>query len=179
MRNSPILWSRNPFEIFDEMNRWMERSQEPSLASRDFEMSSVATDFHEDEGHFVLTMDVPGMKKEDIKIELQDKVVTISGERKRESFDKDQNQKASRRTERSYGFFQRSFALPTAVEADKVEAHYSDGVLELVIPKAEESKARRIEVQSGKSGIFGRLLNPQQGAKRTDEAAKSEQPSRH
>lgn len=170
MRNSPTLWSQNPFDLFDEMSRWMENQE--STARRE-SLSTIATDFHEDENNFVLTMDIPGMKKEDIKVELNDKILTISGERKREFFDKETESKGVRRTERSYGFFQRSFALPSAIEAGKVEAHYTDGVLELVIPKAEESKARRIEIQSGKSGIFGRLVNPQ-GAKRAESTTTAE-----
>lgn len=177
MRNSPVLWSRNPFEIFDEMNRWMERAQEPSFA-RDSGFQSIVADFHEDEGRYVLTMDLPGMKKEDIQIELNDKVLTVSGERKRHSFKKDESASSSRRTEGSYGFFQRSFALPSSIDAGKVEAHYQDGVLELMIPKAEEAKARRIEIQSGKSGAFDQLVNPQ-GAKRVEDASSSQQASKH
>ena len=87
----------------------------------------------------------PGMKTEDIKVEVEDGVLTLQGEKKRH----EETEKANRyRVERVYGTFTRRFSLPMAVDASKVSATYKDGVLELVLPKADEAKPRRIEIQA-------------------------------
>jgi HSP20 family protein len=101
-------------------------------------------DIVERDDAFEVRAELPGMKKEDVKITLRDDILTIRGEKKQESEKKDQNY---HRIERSYGNFQRSFTLPTSVKGDKIDAMYNDGVLTVVIPKSEEAKPRDIEVK--------------------------------
>jgi HSP20 family protein len=93
---------------------------------------------------FEVRAELPGIKKEDVKITLRDDILTIRGEKKQESEKKEQNY---HRVERSYGSFQRSFALPASVQGDKIDATYHDGVLTVVLPKSEEAKPRDIEVK--------------------------------
>jgi HSP20 family protein len=103
-----------------------------------------AVDIEETEDSFVVTADVPGMTQKDIKITLNDGVLTLSGERKQEKTDK---KRGSHRVERFHGMFTRSFALPTSVDAEKVKATYREGVLSVNLPKREEAKPKQIEVK--------------------------------
>jgi HSP20 family protein len=133
--------------MFNEMDNWAKVYDE-----RDF---SPACEVTEADNHFFLSIDVPGLKKEDLKIDLTENVLTISGERKREA--STENMKFQL-FERRYGFFKRSFTLPSTVDNSKVEARYDNGVLELYLPKLEAAKPRQIQIQNGKTGIFDRLL---------------------
>lgn len=122
-----------------------------------------AYDIEESESHYVLSFDLPGMKQEDINIEVKDKVLSISGERKREAKDETGN---VRRSERFYGQFERQFALPENVNAEAVEANYEHGVLKIALPKMEEVKPKKIQigVNATKEGsFFNRLVG--RGAK--------------
>jgi HSP20 family protein len=101
-------------------------------------------DIVEDKDHFRVTLEVPGLKKEEIKVTLQDHSLIISGEKKRETEEKD---KTYHRVERSYGTFVRTFELPSEVDANKINAEFKDGILIITIPKSEESKPKEIQVQ--------------------------------
>lgn len=96
------------------------------------------------EDRFEITAELPGMKKEDIDIEVQDGVLTLKGERKYEKEEKETNYHIC---ERSYGTFQRAFTLPENVRADDIEAEYKDGILRLGLPKAEPQKPKEIKVE--------------------------------
>lgn len=100
----------------------------------------------DDEIRFELEM--PGFRQEDLDITLENSVLTISGEKKQESDRKDTDY---RLFERRYGRFERSFTVPPTVRADACEATYENGVLSVRLPKAEEAKPRRIQVQAGGS----------------------------
>ena len=102
-----------------------------------------AMDLVEADDHFVLKADLPGLSEDDVAIEVQDNVLTISGSREAET---EQKEKGWYRLERSYGSFNRSLTLPDGVDADKVEAKFDRGVLEVRIPKPEERKPRRISI---------------------------------
>ncbi len=91
-------------------------------------------------------VELPGVKKEDVHISLKDDVLTIRGEKKEEKEEKGENRYLM---ERSYGTFSRSFTLPSRVVADRVEASYKDGVLVIILPKAEEDKSREVQVKVG------------------------------
>ena len=104
-----------------------------------------AMDLVEADDHFVLKADLPGLAEDDVAIEVQDNVLTISGQREAEHERKEQGWY---RLERSYGSFSRSLTLPDGVEADKVEAKFDRGVLDVRIPKPEERKPRRISIGS-------------------------------
>ncbi len=104
-----------------------------------------ALDVEETEDGFTLVIELPGVAAEDVDITLEENVLTISGER---SFYADKEPEGFRRVERSFGRFHRAVRLPDRVAADKVEANYTDGLLTITVPKAEEAKPRRIEVRS-------------------------------
>ena len=103
-----------------------------------------AVDIVERANDFHVKVELPGVKKEDVKITVQNNTLTIRGEKK---FDQEKDGDNYRRVERTYGMFQRSFTLPTSVVSDKIEAAYDNGVLSIAIPKAEEAKPREIEVK--------------------------------
>ncbi len=102
-------------------------------------------DLVEAEDHFVLKADLPGLAEGDVNIEIQDGTLTISGERKAEH---EQREKGWYRIERSFGSFNRSLTLPDGVDADRIEASFRNGVLEVHIPKPEERKPRRISISA-------------------------------
>ena len=105
---------------------------------------SIAVDVIEEKEQYILKADMPGIKKEDIKVSLEDNILTIEAERKSEAEAQD---KQIHRIERSFGRYQRSLNLGTNVDAGKIKANYKDGVLELFVPKSEEVKPKTIEVQ--------------------------------
>jgi HSP20 family protein len=102
-----------------------------------------AVDLYETDDGLVLKAELPGFSKDDVHLELKDNALTLHGERKREL---DVKEEQYHRVERAYGAFRRSFMLPALVDADKVEATFKDGVLELKLPKAEEAKPKRIAI---------------------------------
>jgi len=102
-----------------------------------------AMDLLETEDHFVLRADLPGMTQSDVNIELEDNVLTVSGERKAEHEEK---REGFYRVERAFGSFSRSLTLPKGVDADAVTAGFDNGVLEVRIPKPEERKPRKITI---------------------------------
>ena len=104
-----------------------------------------AIDLREDENAFVVEADMPGLKKEDIHLEVIDNVLTVRGERKEAAEQKDKN---VHRVERSYGSFQRSIEVPGGFAADKVEAKFEDGVLRVTLPKRAEQRPKHIKVEA-------------------------------
>ena len=115
----------------------------PALNSLDF---TPAMDVEEKEGVYLITVDLPGIKKEDLQIHVSDRTLTVSGERVKEK------KGQGHYFERSCGQFARSITLPENVKADEIEAHYEDGELKLLLPKAELTNAKTIQVQSGQKG---------------------------
>ncbi len=105
-----------------------------------------AMDLVETGDHFVLRADLPGLSEEDVKIEVEDGVLTISGERRSEHESKSEGYV---RVERAFGAFSRSLTLPKGVDPEAVEASFDKGVLEVRIPKPEERKPRRISIGVG------------------------------
>jgi HSP20 family protein len=106
-------------------------------------------DLVEVDDHFVLKADLPGLRDEDVSIEVQDGTLKISGERKEEH---EQSERGWYRIERSFGSFARSLSLPDGIVADGIKAEFHDGVLEVRIPKPEERKPRRIEISPSGNG---------------------------
>jgi len=103
-----------------------------------------AVDIFEKEECLVLKAELPGMREKDIDVHVENGVLTLHGERMREE---GVTNESYHRAERFCGTFTRTFALPTTVDVPKIRASYKDGVLELVLPKAEAAKAKRIEVK--------------------------------
>ena len=105
-----------------------------------------AMDLVETEDHFVLRADLPGVAESDVKVELEDNVLTISGERRHEE---EVKKGGFLRVERATGVFARTLTLPEGVDADAVEASFDKGVLEVRIPKPEQRKPRRVAISVG------------------------------
>ena len=102
-------------------------------------------EIEETDKFFVMNFDLPGVNKEDLNIEVNDGVLTLKGERKKEV-------KKGTYSERFYGAFERSFTLSDGVNADKIEAHFENGVLQVTLPKAEIKAGRKIEIGNGEPG---------------------------
>jgi HSP20 family protein len=105
-----------------------------------------AMDLVETDEAMVLRADLPGLKRDDIEIEVKDNVLTVSGERKAEHEDKGEGYY---RVERAFGRFARSLDLPQGIDASGVKAEFNDGVLEVRIPKPEERKPQKVEIGGG------------------------------
>ena len=97
----------------------------------------------ETKDNIMVTAEIAGRSKEDIKVSLHENVLTISGEKKQEKEEKEPNY---HRIERSYGSFTRCFDLPTTVQFDKIKANYKDGILKITLPKSEEVKPKEIPI---------------------------------
>jgi HSP20 family protein len=106
-------------------------------------------DLVEAEDHFLLRADLPGMREEDVNIEVRDNTLRISGERKAEH---EQRERGWYRLERQFGKFSRALTLPEGINPDTIEASFDHGVLEVKIPKPEERKPRRIAIKDGSNG---------------------------
>ena len=105
-------------------------------------------DVYEDEHKIVLKLEVPGLKQEDLDIQIENNALTVKGERK---FEKEEKEENFHRIERRYGSFFRSFSLPTTVDTENVEASYNAGVLKLELKKKASAQPRQIKVGNGAS----------------------------
>jgi HSP20 family protein len=103
-----------------------------------------ATDITEDDGHYVVTAELPGMKREDVTVEVCDHMLTIRGEKKSEREEKTEKR---RYVERSFGTFSRAFTLPSDASEERVQASFKDGVLTVTLDKIAEKKARTVDVK--------------------------------
>ncbi len=134
-------------EVSDRLNRMFSR---PAVSAKNGREAltvadwSPTVDISESEGEYLIKAELPEVKKEDVKVTLEDGVLTLSGERRQE---KEEKNLRYHRVERSYGSFVRSFSLPELVDETKVKAEYKDGVLSLHLPKLEKAKPRAIEVK--------------------------------
>ncbi len=147
---------RNP-----SLSPWRELEEASSRLSRFFDDFSAggssegaatwlpAVNVEESKDELVLTAELPGMKQEDISIEIENNVLSISGEKTEQRTEGDE-QRRYHVWERRYGSFQRSFTLPRTVKADDVRAHYEAGILEIHLPKVAEAKSRKIAIEAGK-----------------------------
>jgi HSP20 family protein len=113
-----------------------------------------AMDLVEDDQRFILRADLPGVREGDVSIELEDNVLTVSGERRTEH---EERKEGYRRMERASGVFTRSLTLPEGVDPEGIEAHFEHGVLEVSIPKPEQRKPHKvaITVANGEPAIEG------------------------
>lgn len=127
--------------FFDEL--WRDFEREFAIAPR--RRWLPAMDLSETDTDYWVRIELPGVKKEDVEITITQDILTIKGKRQREQ---KEEKEGYHRVERYYGEFQRSVRLPGGVDADKVEATYKDGVLEIRLPKREESKTKHIEVKA-------------------------------
>jgi len=143
-----VRWNptRDLISIQEEMNRIFDSFF--GLTRRGEELDTIRwtprVNIEESEDSFEITADLPGMNKDDIKVEVRDHTLTIRGERKLEEEKKNKN---FHLFERCYGEFSRTFTLPENADTDKIEAEFENGVLRLNIPKVEEAKPKEIKVK--------------------------------
>lgn len=104
-----------------------------------------SVDIFENDNEVIIKAELPGMNAKDIEVRLENNVLMLKGER---HFEKEAKEENYHRIEREYGSFSRSFALPTAVDGDKVLAEYKDGILKIVLPKKEEKKPKSIKIEA-------------------------------
>jgi HSP20 family protein len=147
-----VITRWDPFREFttvqDRLNRLFRESygsegREEALTTSAF---APAVDVYEDEHNVTLKVQVPGIDEKDIDIRIENNTLTLHGERR---FEKEEKEENFRRVESSYGSFTRSFTLPQTVDAEKVTADYSKGVLKITLPKKAEAKPKQIKVNVG------------------------------
>jgi HSP20 family protein len=141
----------NPFKDLEEMEKRLSTYVgRPALRTEaGKEAMTVAewsppVDITEDDKEYVIKAELPEMKKEDIKLSVEDNVMSISGERK---YEKEEKGKKYHRIERTYGSFMRRFTLPGTADGSTVSAEYKDGVLNVRLPKSEKAKPKSIDVK--------------------------------
>jgi HSP20 family protein len=153
MNLSPLQSSAwDPFRQLGEIENRLEKYfGRPSLLGDGGERESMtmsqwapAVDITEDDHEYLVKADLPELKKEDVKVIVENGELTISGERK---FEKEEKEKKYHRIERSYGSFVRSFTLPEAISPDKVKAGFKDGLLTIHLPKDEKARPKSIDVK--------------------------------
>ena len=140
-----VRWEplRELTSLQSEMNRLFNTAFDTPQGNAPARRWAPPMDLLETDEHFVLRADLPGVSEEDVSIELEDTVLTVSGERKAEH---EANGEGFHRVERSFGRFSRSLTLPKGVDAEAVSAAFDHGVLEVRIPKPAERKPRRISI---------------------------------
>ncbi len=126
-----------------EMNRLFNTAFDTPTGNGGARRWTPAMDLVETEEHFVLRADLPGMTEADVNIELEDNVLTVSGERKAEHEEK---REGFYRVERAFGTFSRALTLPKGIDPEAVNASFSNGVLEVRVPKPEQRKPRKISI---------------------------------
>jgi HSP20 family protein len=140
-------WTTLP-TLQNRINRLFDDAFPARTQAREDEMGLLdwrpTVDTYEEGDNIVIRAELPGVRKEDVNIDVKDNVLTLKGERKHQDNVKEENYY---RRESAFGRFQRSFTLPDAVDPDKIEASYKDGVLKVTVPKAEERKAKQIEIK--------------------------------
>jgi HSP20 family protein len=140
----------DPFrEVLTLQNRLNSLFQDYNRSAGDGELVSTASfvppvDIYEDEHKIVLKLEVPGMKQEDLDIQMENNNLTVRGERK---FEKEEKEENFHRIERRYGSFYRAFTIPNTVNPDSVKADYDAGVLRIQLEKRAEAKPKQIKVQ--------------------------------
>ncbi len=150
----PILRNRlagvAPFETLWDMQREVDHLLDTVWGRTPVQPQgwSVPADVVETEEEIRCTLELPGLKPEDIDVTVENNVLTVSGEKKYEQTQGDES-KGTYHQERRYGRFDRSFILPRNVDATQVNANYEQGVLTIVLPKTEESRPRRVQIQTG------------------------------
>lgn len=151
IRWEPQLGRLEPFQMMDDVTREMGRllgprwfrpfEREESLTVADW---TPAVDIQETEKEYLVKAELPEVKREDVKVTIEDNILMLTGERKAE---KEEKGRKFHRIERFYGTFQRTFTVPPDAEESKVTAEFKDGVLFVHIPKGEKAKPKAIEVK--------------------------------
>lgn len=153
-RWDPFKERWDPFKELDEMQRRLSTMIGRAPVRKDSEKQEAMTvaewaplvDISEDDKEYLIKAELPEVKKDDVKVTVQDGILTITGERKSE---KEEKGKKFHRVEWAYGSFSRSFTLPDDADAEKVAGDFKDGVLKVHVPKSEKAKPKKVEVKVG------------------------------
>ena len=144
-RDFPVARSLHSFQR--EMNRMLDQFFHGDIfeeTGNNIPVFSPPVDFSETKDAYVINAELPGLKKDEVKVTLNNNIVTITGEKKSEHEKKEGNY---HRIERSFGMFERSISIPGAFKADAIDAKFTDGLLTLMLPKTEEAKQKLIDVK--------------------------------
>lgn len=145
-------WTRDFDPLFTQMDRMMSPVR---TSAQDSGLAFMACDLHESESGYLLSIDLPGIKKSDISIESTGNNLAISASRPRETTTNETN---SLQSEHMFGEVKRSFAIPEGIDSSKIQANLDEGVLHLSLPKVEARKPKKIEIGSGKTGFLHKLM---------------------
>lgn len=155
-------------DFFRDFDRDFFSKNLPERSMESMAEFSPSVDIEENDEMYFVSADLPGVKKEDIKLDINGNMLRFSGERRREV-------KEEGYYERSSGRFSRSFTLPENVDAKKIEANFEDGVLRIVLPKSEVKGAQSIQINSGQpQGLIDRFLNREKTVKAEDKTSEKE-----
>jgi HSP20 family protein len=141
-------FAMRPFALLRELGDEMTRVFGRAIAKPEIETVFTPIDVKVSQGEMIVTADLPGLKKEDVKVEVTDHALVIEGERKQEH---KEEKEGFRRIERSYGKFYRSILLPEGAKVDLTKAELKDGVLTVSIPIPEIKKPRQVPVEESKA----------------------------
>ena len=138
------LATRDPwgFPEFPGIGRWMEQAL--GERARTLATTAPVVDITESDDAYLITAELPGVKREDLTLEVHEGTLTLRGEKKSE---REEQKERARRLERSYGAFSRSFAMPSDAELNRVEASFADGVLHVAVPKKPEAKPAQVAIK--------------------------------
>ena len=147
-----LMTTRRPLENFQTLRRlnsvldeafsnWPFQQESGSITSSWY----PACDVFEDKDAVKIVAELPGVQPDDVKLSLENNLLTIRGEKKQEA---EERSERVHRYERSYGTFERAFVLPSTVDGDKISAQYQNGVLTILVPKAERARPREIPVRT-------------------------------
>jgi HSP20 family protein len=144
-----VPWTVSTPRVFDRFRREMDQLMEQFFSEEDggegMQLFSPHTNIAETENEYEVTVDLPGMKPDEFNVELKENQLWITGRRNRE---KEEKGKTFHRIERQYGEFRRAIPFPEAVDSEKVDAEYKDGILRVKVAKDRASKPKKIEVKA-------------------------------
>jgi HSP20 family protein len=147
-----VTTTRRPLEPWNSLRRLSSALDEAFGAYQEEDGRTItaswypACDVFEDKESIKIVVEVPGVKPEDVKLSLENNLLTIRGEKRQQA---EERTERVHRYERSYGAFERSFALPSTADADRIQAGYENGILTVTVPKAERARPREIPVKVG------------------------------
>lgn len=150
MNEEQAVVRRNPFSEIEALGPWTGfadwRRSMPEVFAERARVGQIvpAIDVTESDQQYLVSAEIPGVKKDDLEIEVQDRAVTIRGEKKSE---REKSDEKARRLERAYGAFSRSFTLPEDADDTKIDASFEDGVLKVAIAKRPEAKPQQVAIK--------------------------------
>ena len=143
------------WDLINEVDKTFNQAFEQKSEDVNTSFFAPQVDIEETQDLYMISVDLPGVKKDQVQIDVLDGVLKLSGRR---DFERKSEDKHFYRLERRHGSFERSFRLPEKIDESKIQASFEDGVLEIMVPKSELSKARKVEIATGKGSLFSKLI---------------------